>query len=327
VIERRAHLDPSASESVHRTGASIELRQIELTNVAESDTLHAGATALTSKGGIIARRRYQTGSVILKGSSWYGRYREGQIASDGREVRIRRSILLGSKKELPTKPLAERRMDIILAPINSLAYRPGRVATIEEFAQRWRTEVLSKRKASTVHAAESHLKIQILPLLGKFRLNELGVENQQMFVTRLSGTISRKMLLNVLGTLSSMLTTAQNWGYVCEGLNFRKIVLPEKAITKEPACFTAEQARSIIMAAQGPFRVMFAIAAMTGLRAGEILALQTGDFDFERNFLTVRRSVWRQKSFHSQDFDQPSDHANARSIGADRARTYRDTEK
>jgi oligoribonuclease (3'-5' exoribonuclease) len=41
-------------------------------------------------------------------------------------------------------------MDIILAPINSLAYRPGRVATIEEFAQRWRTEVLSKRKASTV---------------------------------------------------------------------------------------------------------------------------------------------------------------------------------
>jgi hypothetical protein len=73
----------------------------------------------------------------------------------------------------------------------------------EEFAQRWRTEVLSKRKASTVHAAESHLKIQILPLLGEFRLNELGAENQQMFVTRLSGTISRKMLLNVLGTLSS----------------------------------------------------------------------------------------------------------------------------
>jgi len=92
-----------------------------------------------------------------------------------------------------------------------------------------------------------------------------------------------------------MLTTAQNWGYVCEGLNFRKIVLPEKAITKEPACFTAEQARSIILAAQGPFRVMFAIAAMTGLRAGEILALQTGDFDFQRNLLTVRRSVWRQK--------------------------------
>jgi integrase len=40
---------------------------------------------------------------------------------------------------------------------------------------------------------------------------------------------------------------------------------------------------------------MFLIAAMTGLRAGEILALQTGNFDLERNLLTVRRSVWRGK--------------------------------
>jgi integrase len=40
---------------------------------------------------------------------------------------------------------------------------------------------------------------------------------------------------------------------------------------------------------------MFAIASMTGLRAGEILALRTGDFDLEQNLLTVRRSVWRGK--------------------------------
>ena len=105
-----------------------------------------------------------------------------------------------SKRDLPTKRLAERRLDILLAPINSLAYRPGRVATVEEFAERWRTEVLSKRKASTIHAAESHLRNQILSNIGKIRLDELGVENQQMFVTRLSGTISRKMLLNVLGS-------------------------------------------------------------------------------------------------------------------------------
>lgn len=38
---------------------------------------------------------------------------------------------------------------------------------------------------------------------------------------------------------------------------------------------------------------MFAIAAMTGLRVGEILALQIGDFDFENRLLAVRHSVWR----------------------------------
>jgi len=196
---------------------------------------------------------------------------------------------------LPTKRLAERRMESELSRVNSPAYRPGRVATLEEFAERWRREVLSKRKSSTIHAAESHLKNQILPVLGKMKLSDIGVENQQSFVTRLSGTVARKTLLNVLGTVSSMLTTAQNWGYICEGLKFGKLALPERSVQEEARTFTLDQARSIITEAKGQYRVMFAIAAMTGLRAGEILALQTGDFDLERNLLTVRRSVWRGK--------------------------------
>jgi integrase len=38
-----------------------------------------------------------------------------------------------------------------------------------------------------------------------------------------------------------------------------------------------------------------AIAAMTGLRAGEILGLQARDFDFEGRELRICRSVWRGK--------------------------------
>ncbi|MGC2828321.1 MAG: site-specific integrase [Candidatus Acidiferrum sp.] len=245
----------------------------------------------------MARRRYQNGCVFLRGKNpvWVGRYREDVIGPDGHPVRVLKSIVLGTKRELPTKRLAERRMDTELSRVNSPAYRPGRVATLEEFAERWRREVLSKRKSSTIHAAESHLKNQILPVLGKMKLSEIGVENQQSFVTRLSGTVARKTLLNVLGTLSSMLTTAQNWNYLCEGLKFRKLALPERSVQEEARTFTQEQARAIIAEAKGPYRVMFAIAAMTGLRAGEILALQTGDFDLERNLLTVRRSVWRGK--------------------------------
>jgi len=233
--------------------------------------------------------------VILQGNNWYGRYRESVICLDGREARIRRSTLLGSKEEFPTKRLAERRLEVFLAPINSLTYRPGRVATVAEFAERWKQEVLSKRKASTIHAAESHLRNQILPMLGKTRLSDLGVEAQQIFVNQLSGTVSRKMLLNVLGTLSSMLRTAQNWGYICEGISFNKLVLPEKAIPRPSIFFTADQVRSILAEAKGWHRVMLAIAAMTGLRIGEILALKTGDFDFQRKLLTVHRSVWRGK--------------------------------
>jgi Phage integrase family/Phage integrase, N-terminal SAM-like domain len=243
----------------------------------------------------LARKRYQRGSVILQGNSWYGRYRVDEIGVDGQKRRVRKNQLLGSKKDIPTKRLAERRLEVLLAPVNSLAYRPGRVATVEEFAERWKAEILSKRKASTIHAANAHLRTHILPILGKLRLSDVGVENQQVFVTRLSGVVSCKMLLNVLGTLSSILTTAQNWGYTCEGINYRKLALPEKAEAAPAACFSPCNAAKIINMAVGQYRVMFAIAAMAGLRAGEILALQVGDFDLEANLLTVRRSVWRGK--------------------------------
>jgi integrase len=245
----------------------------------------------------MARRRFQNGCVFLRGKNpvWVGRYREDVIGPDGHPVRVLKSIVLGTKRELPTKRLAERRMETELARINSPSYRPGRVATLEEFAERWKREVLSKRKASTIHTAESYLKNQILPILGKMRLNDIGVETQQNFVTRLSGTVSRKTLLNVLGTLSSMLKTAENWGYICEGVNFRKLAFPERGIQEQARSFTEDQARGIIAEAHGQYRVMFAIAAMTGLRAGEILALQSSDFNLKENLLAVRRSVWRGK--------------------------------
>jgi integrase len=92
-----------------------------------------------------------------------------------------------------------------------------------------------------------------------------------------------------------MLTTAKYWGYTCEGIHFNRLVLPERSEKKRAPHFTPEQARNIIAVAKGQPRAMFALAAMAGLRVGEILGLRVGDFDFERRVLHVRRSVWRGK--------------------------------
>ena len=84
-------------------------------------------------------------------------------------------------------------------------------------------------------------------------LDQIGRENQQVFATRLSKTASRKTVLNVLGTLSSMLKKAKEWGYVCEGVEFEKLVLPEASITVVPRFFSADEAhRRIIEAAPQP---------------------------------------------------------------------------
>lgn len=243
----------------------------------------------------MARRRFQHGRVVLKGKrepKWFGRWREDFIQADGSIQRVERSVVLGTQKEIPTARLAKRRLVAILARVNAADYRPGRAATIAEFARRWLELFLSHRKPSTVHAAKSHLRRYILPLLGKMGLNDVGKEAQQQFAGHVCRSVSPKTALNILGTLSSMLSTAKAWGYICQAVDIGALALPDRP-KPEPRCLTADQARRVVSTARFPYRAMFAIAAMTGMRAGEIMGIESGDIDFGRRLIFVRRSAWR----------------------------------
>lgn len=122
------------------------------------------------------------------------------------------------------------------------------------------------------------------------------MESQQIFVSRvLEKDVSRKTLLNVLGTLSSILSTARDWGYNCEQIDIKKLHLPARDARYEAPHFTGDQIRRILQVAEEPSKTLFAVLAMTGLRAGEALGLQVGDIDLERATLAIRRSAWYGK--------------------------------
>ena len=48
-----------------------------------------------------------------------------------------------------------------------------------------------------------------------------------------------------------------------------------------------EKVGKIIAAAREPYKTMFMLLAMTGMRAGEMLGLQWPDIDFEKGFLNL----------------------------------------
>jgi integrase len=270
--------------------------QIDLQRESEANTLRVqGQRSIDEQGGSLARRRYQVGSVMQRGDNWIGRWREDVVGPDGSVRRVRKSQVLGTRRELPTQKLARRRLELFLAKINAPGYRPGRVATLREFVERWRADVLSQRKPSTIRASESHLRTHVLPQFGHRPLDEIGAEAVQAFVSKLSREHSRKTVLNVLGSLSTILGTAKRWGYICELISVRNLVLPPRAEKKGGRYFSAGEARKIIAAAREPYATAFVIAAMTGVRPGELFALKVGDLDFERKLLFIRRSVWYGK--------------------------------
>src|SRR5260370_24903070 len=145
----------------------------------------------STPGGELARRRYQKGMILFSESRqiWLGRYREDVIQANGSTVRTRPQLVLGTKKELPTRRLATRKLDEILSRINAWSYQPSRIATIEQFAKRFREEVLSKRKPSTVRSAGSHLDAHILPQLWNLLPDQIGPEHQQIFVNSHQGRL------------------------------------------------------------------------------------------------------------------------------------------
>ena len=242
----------------------------------------------------MARRRHQTGRVFVRGKKlpvFVGRWREDVIQGE-QTVRVERSLVLGTVAELKTKRIALRLLDPILAKINAFDYRPSKFIAVEKFADIWEIQVLAHQKPSSVKAAKSLLKVYIRKHLGKILLHELSPQLQQNFVTLLSQKVSRKTVLNVLGTLSSMMRTAKSWGYCTQAVTTSELALPADNIHKQTRFFNGEEARKIITFAREPYRTMFAIAAMTGLRAGEVVALQQGDLDFERHVIHVRRSAW-----------------------------------
>jgi integrase len=240
----------------------------------------------------MAHRRFQKGYVYKRGTIWYGRWREDLIRADGKTERVQKNVVLGTVNEYRTKPLAKRAMQRLLFRVNDPGYRPGRMATVGEFSERWKADILARQKPSARKSAESHLRAHIVPILGKVTLDNLGAENQQVFVNQLSGKVSRTTIENILGTLSSMLNTAKNWGYICEPVSLKRLILPPRGIRQAHA-FTPEQAQDLIQLAANPYRLMFAVAAYTGIRAGEIMGLCGEDVDLTRGVLTIRQSSWQ----------------------------------
>jgi integrase len=294
-LKRRAPLNDSQSRTQVRPDEPAEITGLQGFNA----TLHVNCDSLPSRGqqvdergGCLARRRYQKGSVFLKRKTWMGRWWDDVIDSDGTVRRIRRARAIGTVADLPTKKLALRRLELYLAKVNAPGYRPGRVATLAEFVERWRVEVLVQHKPSTMRAAESHLRTHIIPTLGACRLEVITPELQQTFVASLSKKLRRKTVLNVLATLSAILNTAKRWGYICEGVDFERLTFPAAGERSRARFFTVNQARRIIAGAKEPFTTIFALAAMTAMRPGELLGLKVEDLDFERGIIFVRRSAW-----------------------------------
>ena len=110
----------------------------------------------------------------------------------------------------------------------------------------------------------------------------------------MSRRISPKTVRNIVGVLKSDSRRAvwRDW----------KLTFPEEQDPdKEQRYFTQAEMIQIVNAAEGQWKVLFALGGNRVTKAGEAFGLEIEDLDLAAGLIRVRRSIWNGKSGDGED--------------------------
>jgi integrase len=229
--------------------------------------------------------------ALVRGSVVKRRWKDGKrfsyaikyVTPDGRQ----KLETVGPNKKEAERVLAER-----IAAISGGTYAELREATFAEFAKKWLAHVESRLKPSTRDGYERYIRKQLVPEFGRYPLRALNAGLIQAWMDeRLAEGSAPKTVNNYLVVMKKMLGDGVTWGYLAA--NPAGAVRRAKVPHQEMQALAPEQVRRFLAAVAPDYWLFFTVAVFTGLRRGELIALQWGDVDRQAGRLHVRRSLWK----------------------------------
>lgn len=251
----------------------------------------------------MSRRSGQSGSVYRKGSKYIGRYR---VDVPGQNKRVRRTVIIGNISQI-TKPQAERWLAKFVEGqgINDaryLARSQSPVLTFGLAARGWLDRhLIVNKKRSSQRSMSCELNKHVLPHLKDTPLEEITYPLVRGLIQMWQrAALSRKSIRNLFGIVRAIYNfqldeMAQSGKPVLSPRLVKwKKVAPPKTVQQPPPHFTVAQMAPIVNHAKTQmYRSLFALAAGTGARAGELFALRAEtDVDLDEQTITIRRSVF-----------------------------------
>lgn len=161
-----------------------------------------------------------------------------------------------------------------------------------EWAGIWyRNYVQPYKKISTTQKYRDVLKKHVIPILGYIPVKALNGEIIQRFVCKLNETYSSGTVNTVIAVLLKSLNDARLNGVISAG-DIPAFHRPQKVL-RRVECFNSKEQRSIekyILESKKKRLFGIIICFYTGLRIGELLALEWSDVDLENGRLNVNKS-------------------------------------
>lgn len=243
--------------------------------------------------------------VRPRGKSWQ---------ADFRVAGVRYRPTLGP--EIETKKQAEAEERRLRAEVEASAREQAKVEAAPEtaarpraafsgFAHTWLEEhIRIRRKPSVYRGYEMACRVHLVPFFGDRQLTSIVRRDVERFVAQLAATPhpdtgarrAPKSVNNTLAVLTSLLSTAVEWGYLEKSPATGVEPLPIPVDSQEFAFYTAEESDRWLAACaeiEPAWYPWCLLSFRTGLRLGELAALRWSDVDLPGRRLHVRRAWYR----------------------------------
>jgi integrase len=183
---------------------------------------------------------------------------------------------------------------------------------------------LGKLKQTTAAAYRIQLDTHITPNLGERKLRDIEPRHLRKLHADLkkSRGLSTKSLRNLHVLISNILKVAESDGYIVRNPAKADGVYPGRRGERSPEqkSLTPDQVRSFLAAAEKDrLAAAWRLAAVTGMRRGEVLGLRWGDLDLEKGRLAIERA-YVQSPDRTLRWETPKSETGKRTITVD-ART------
>ena len=172
--------------------------------------------------------------------------------------------------------------------------QPAPKPRFEAFAWCWyAVYVQTNNKPSEQKAKRLILQNHLIPAFGRLLLDAITTLTIEEFkAAKLKAGLSPKSVNNFLAVLGKCLRSAEEWGDLDRAPKLKLLRVPPQRFD----FLSPEEANRLIRTTQDPlWRAMITVALRTGLRVGELVALDWSDINWETGLLTVRRSAFRRQ--------------------------------
>lgn len=219
----------------------------------------------------------------------------------------------------PNKKLAQALLTQRMAEINTGQYLEPTKILFSEFSYKWLHNCPKSRvKPSTYRGYKSDIDCHLNSAFGDYFISEIDQEQIESFLSDLMSKRNPKTVNNIRLTLHMIMGYARRLKYIKE--NPVSEIKPFKVEHKEMGYLTPVEIRPFLKHANEPFKTLYLLAVLTGMRRGEILALQWGDINWVNNTIFVKRSLfWKLRKECGEDgqrwqFVTPKSKRSTRSI-------------